>query len=386
MKRIVAALAVLALLAAPSAALAKHRSLAATPAPLTYSARCIQSDGSYGALVTGAGTVNQPIDWSPFADFHVIQSGVDNHLEGESGALGFWVALPPPAYGISVAYPNGVWVRWSNFPSVVTHIPVPWCIAHVVIVWMENYEASAITATSMPYLYGLSQTYGRATAVYAETHPSQPNYVAFWSGSTQGITDDANHDVTAASLSSQLTAAGKQWRNYSQSYPVTGCNTAATYPGYADGPGVIAGYARKHVPAMSFTSVTGTPTECAKVQPLSAFSPTAASVASVAPNLCNDVHDCSLATGDAFLAAFLPSVFNSPDWAHTLLIVTFDEGTTSVNGGGNIFTMIARPFMGHVVSSTFHMHYGMLRTVEDALGLPCLGAACSAVPFSEFLP
>lgn len=251
---------------------------------------------------------------------------------------------------------------------------------------MENKEASAITASSMPYLFGLSQTYGRADGVYGITHPSQPNYLAFWSGSAQGVTDNANHDVSVTSLSSQLTAAGKQWRVYAQNYPATGCNTGATYTGGLDVPGVAGTYARKHNPAISFTSVSGNPTECAKIKPLAAFSPTDAAVAFVVPNLCNDTHDCSLAQGDAFLQAFLPSVFNSPGWNNTLLIVSFDEGSSNTNGGGNVFTMIARPGLSGVTSSTFHNHYGVLRTIENLFGLACLGSACSAAPLAEFLP
>ena len=145
-------------------------------------------------------------------------------------------------------------------------------------------------------------------------------------------------------------------------------------------------YVRKHEPAISFTSVSGNPTECAKVQPLASFNPTVASVAFVAPNLCNDAHDCSLATADSFLRGLLPSVFGSADWAHTLLIVTFDEGSSNTNGGGNIFTMVARQGLSGFTSSTFHNHYGVLRTIENLFGLPCLGSACSAAPLTEFLP
>ncbi len=258
-------------------------------------------------------------------------------------------------------------------------------ISHVVVVWMENMEASAITASSMPYLYGLSATYGRADQFYAVTHPSLPNYLAFWSGSTQGVQDDADYNLGGPSLSSQMSAAGLSWRTYAQDYPATaGCHTASTYDGGVDGPGVAGTYARKHAPAMSFTSVSRTG-ECANIQPLARFDPSV-NLAFVAPNLCNDMHDCSRADGDAFLKAFLPKVFNAPDWAHTLLVVTFDEGTSNTHGGGQVFTMVARAGLSGVASSTVHNHYGMLRTVENIFGLPCLGAACSATPLTEFLP
>ncbi len=257
-------------------------------------------------------------------------------------------------------------------------------ISHVVVVWMENRESSAVTASTMPYLYGLSQTYGRADGFYAVTHPSLPNYLAFWSGSTQGVTDDADHNLAAASLSSQMAAAGKSWRTYAQDYPAGGCSTGSAYSGGVDGPGVAGTYARKHNPAMSFTFVSGS-SQCANVQPLASFDP-GVNFAFVAPNLCNDMHDCSPAKGDAFLRAFLPGVFTAPEWAHTLLIVSFDEGTTNVHGGGRVFTMVARQGLDGVSSSTMHDHYGLLRTIEDIFGLPCLGASCDATPLAEFLP
>ena len=81
-----------------------------------------------------------------------------------------------------------------------------------------------------------------------------------------------------------------------------------------------------------------------------------------------------------------PEVTSSAQWPSTLLIVSFDEGTTNTNGGGHIYTMVARAGMAHTVSSTFHNHYSVTRTVEDLFGLPCLANACSAAPLSEFYP
>ena len=104
------------------------------------------------------------------------------------------------------------------------------------------------------------------------------------------------------------------------------------------------------------------------------------------PNLCNDAHDCSLATADAFLKGFVPQVTSTPDWAHTLLVISFDEGSTSTNGGGRIFTAVMRPGLSGVVSTTAHNHYSLLRTIENLNGLPCLGNSCSANALSEFLP
>jgi phospholipase C len=236
----------------------------------------------------------------------------------------------------------------------------------------------------MPYLYGLSTTYGRADQFYAVAHPSLPNYLAFWSGSTQGVTDDGTYNLGAASLSSQMAAAGRSWRTYAQDYPGTGCNLGSSYTGPVDGAGVAGTYARKHNPAMSFTSVSGT-AQCANIQPLAKFDPSV-NVAFVVPNLCNDAHDCSLATADAFLKGFVPQVTGAPEWAHTLLVISFDEGSSSTNGGGRIFTAVIRPGLSGVVSTTVHTHYSLLRTIEDLNGLPCLANSCSANTLGEFLP
>jgi hypothetical protein len=96
------------------------------PPKLTYESSCLYSNGYFSALIIGKGTVNQPIDWSPDKKFKVIgNTGVSNFLEGESGALGFWTVDPGAEYQVKVFYPNGVWVRWEEYPKMVTYIPVP---------------------------------------------------------------------------------------------------------------------------------------------------------------------------------------------------------------------------------------------------------------------
>jgi len=269
---------------------------------------------------------------------------------------------------------------------VATPTPAtPGAIRHVIVVWLENHEYGSVTASSMPYYYGLLQTYGQATAYYAVTHPSLPNYLALWSGSTQGVTDDNTHNLGATSLSNQATSAGLTWRAYMQDYPSTGCYTGSSSSGGIDGPGVAGTYVRKHNPPMSFTYVSGSAAQCANIQPLARFDPSV-NIAFVSPNLCNDAHDCSLATADTFLKGFLPSVFNAPDWAHSELFVTWDEGTTDTNGGGHVTMLVARPGLSGFSSSTFHNHYGLLRTIQDVFGLGCLASSCTAAPMSEFLP
>ena len=91
----------------------------------------------------------------------------------------------------------------------------------------------------------------------------------------------------------------------------SGCHTGTSYTGGVDGWGVAGTYVRKHDPAMSFTYVSRT-TRCANIRPLARFDPNV-NFAFVVPNLCNDMHDCSMAKGDAFLKAFVPHVLTAPD-------------------------------------------------------------------------
>lgn len=276
-------------------------------------------------------------------------------------------------------------VEPSASPVAPTTTTARGAIRHVVVIWMENREATTVTSTSMPYLFGLSRSYGRADRYFAIRHPSLPNYLAFWAGSTEGVTNDGTYNFTGRSISNQMAAAGLSWRTYAQDYPTTtGCHTGTTYAGGVDGWGVAGTYVRRHDPAMSFTYVSRS-AQCANIRPLAKFDPNV-NLAFVVPNLCNDMHDCSMAKGDAFLMAFVPRVLRAPDWAHTLLVITFDEGTTGTNGGGRVFTVVARAGLSGKVSTITHNHYALLRTVEQVFGLPCLHESCSASAMSEFLP
>ncbi len=198
------------------------------------------------------------------------------------------------------------------------------------------------------------------------THPSQPNYLALFSGSTQGVTDDScPHTFSADNLGRQVIDAGLTFTGYAEGLPhsgYTGCSTGR--------------YARKHAPWTNFADLPASVS-----QPYSAF-PTdytkLPALAFVIPDMCHDMHDCSVGTGDAWLGANLSGY---AAWARThnsLLIVTFDEDDQSA--GNWIPTIIVGEGVpvGHV--STRVDQYSMLRTLEHCFGLPPLGKAAAAQP------
>jgi len=255
---------------------------------------------------------------------------------------------------------------------------------HIYLVVMENKEYGSIVGSShAPYLNSLIRRYGLATNFHAVSHPSEPNYLALFAGSTFGIHDDGVHNLSARNLADQLEAHGRTWRVYAQDLPAR-CSTVATALGGVDLIGPGGWYARKHEPAISFTDISRT-SRCARITRLSGFSPTAASFELVVPNMTNDMHDGTVAQGDAFLRAFVPRITGSTAFANSLLVITWDEGSTSLGGGGHVATIVVSPRVAAGRrSSVSHTHFSILRTIEDAWGLGCLANSCSANDLREF--
>jgi acid phosphatase len=251
---------------------------------------------------------------------------------------------------------------------------------------LENHEYGSIIGNPQaPYLNGLAARYGLATNYYATGHPSEPNYVALVAGSTLGVTSDGDYRLDAPSLFSQLQGAGRSWRVYAQD-DRNGCFTGATSGGGSDGPGEPGTYARKHNPAISFASVVNSPAECRNIDPLASFDPSAGAFEMIVPNLTNDMHDGTIAQGDAFLRAFVPGIIASPGFrTGGVLFITFDEGSSNAgslgDAGGHVATFIvAADLTAGFRDRAYLDHWSLLRTTENLLGLPCLANACHRNP------
>ena len=254
--------------------------------------------------------------------------------------------------------------------------------ARVAVVVMENTEyGDVIGSSSAPYINGLARTYGLATRSFAVTHPSLPNYLALTGGSTFGISSDCTDcSVPGAGLGGQLQARHISWKAYMEELP---------HPCFT-GPGA-GGYAKKHDPFVYYRALVGNRAACPKVVSLSALYRDEASHSLptfiwITPNLCHDMHDCDLRTGDRFLAGLLPPLLRSLG-PNGLVFITWDEGSSDngccrLAGGGHIATIAAGPGAGRGARlSTPVDHYSLLQAIEDLLDLPRLGgAACGCTP------
>jgi hypothetical protein len=248
---------------------------------------------------------------------------------------------------------------------------------HVLVVVFENRERGAIAGNpDAPTFEALSRGYATLTHYDAVTHPSLPNYLALVSGSTQGITSDCTDClVPGRSLADTLEAAGRTWKTYAEGLPA---------PGFV---GASAGrYAKKHDPFLYFRRVLQSPARRLRVVPFTQLRRDVArrrlpDFALVVPDLCNDMHDCSVATGDAWLRREIVPLLRSPALAGGVVFVVFDEGSSNEGGGGRVEALALGPTVrpGSVFSRSTN-HYGLLRTIEDAWRLPRLGLSARARP------
>jgi hypothetical protein len=242
---------------------------------------------------------------------------------------------------------------------------------HVLVVVMENKDPGEIIGNpAAPYLTGLARAGANFTDAHAETHPSQPNYLALFSGSTQGVTDNGcGHRLTAPNLGSALLAAGYTFAGYSEALPAAG-STVCT----------AGRYARKHSPWVNFTDLPGATTNL-PASTLGTEWDRLPTVAFLTPDLCHDMHDCPVSAGDAWAKATLGSYV---DWAsshNSLLVLTFDESETRTQGNP-IATVLAGPMVAPGRYPGRIDHYTLLRTIEDMYGLSPLGASADRNPIT----
>jgi phosphatidylinositol-3-phosphatase len=240
-------------------------------------------------------------------------------------------------------------------------------IAHVTVIVMENRDdVSVVGNANAPYFNKQLIPQGVSfTNAHAVSHPSEPNYLALFAGSTFGVkSDHCPLSYDAPNLYTEAAKAGLTFAGLSESMPqdgYTGCRTVL--------------YARKHVPWTDFTNVPASSNLVYR-----GFPAQPASITFITPNMCNDMHDCSTATGDRWLSNNVPAIIGWNAKNDGLLIVTWDEAEPDT-GTNKIPTVFVGPMLNAGTTSSQRIdHYSVLRTIEIALGLGCLQQDCSSSP------
>lgn len=254
--------------------------------------------------------------------------------------------------------------------SAVAQIPGVTPPDHVVIVMEENHSFSDIIgSSSAPFINSLAQQGALFTQSFAVEHPSQPNYLDLFSGSNQGVTDDScPHTFSVENLATELAAAGHTFTGFSEGLPSAGSTVCTSGE-----------YARKHVPWVNFTNVPASAN-----QPFTSFPTdftTLPTVSFVIPDLLDDMHDGTIAQGDAWLQQNMDAYIQFAQAHNSLLIITWDEDD------GSMSNQIPTIFLGAMVKQGQFAekinHFNVLRTIEDLYGLTHAGSAANATPITD---
>jgi phosphatidylinositol-3-phosphatase len=265
----------------------------------------------------------------------------------------------------------------------------PHAYQHVIWIWMENHSFSGIIGNTAqaPYINSLAAKCGLATNYHSTTHPSLPNYLAATSGIAQGSLPATTYldcspsvvcDMTVGSIFGQ----GETWKAYQESMP-SNCDKSDSGE-----------YAVSHNPAVYYTSLSGCASHDVPYTQLATDLAGSAlpAFSFITPNLVDDMHNGTVAQGDAWLAKNLPVILNSKQYqaGTTAVFVTWDEGsggypiedcddTTSTDASCRVATIVISPSTpAGTTSSSFFSHYSLLATTEQLLGLPKLGQSSSS--------
>ncbi len=268
----------------------------------------------------------------------------------------------------------------KDAPTVQTPL-VPF--DHVLVVVLENRDYTT-AMDSMPYLTSLATQYGVATQYYANVHPSIGNYFMMTVGDTVSNNDRYSTMVTMDNVVRRLVNAGKTWKSYAEDLPRVGYTGPDT-----------AKYARKHNTIALLSDVMNDPVQAQNLVPFTQFATDLASgqlpnYSFIAPNLCNDAHDCALSVADTWLQTNIAPLIQNPTFQQNgLLIITFDEAraTNTTYGGGRIVWVVISPRAKRGYQSAgLYQHQSTLRFMLKCLGVESYpNLAASAPDMDEFL-
>jgi hypothetical protein len=242
---------------------------------------------------------------------------------------------------------------------------------HVVIVIEENHDYAQIHGNACcAYINAQAAAGALMTNSHGIGHPSQPNYLHFFAGTNFGVTDSTCPlSFSAPNLGSELIAAGFTFGSYSEDLPATG-STVCT----------IAAYARKHNPWVNFTNIPPATNMTLASFPTDFNQLPALSI--VIPNLCNDMHDCAPATGDAWMQSHLNAYVQWAKTHNSLFIIHFDEDSNA-GGSNQVVTIFEGPMVVPGQYNENINHYNILRTLEDMYNLPYAGGSASVSTITD---
>jgi hypothetical protein len=244
--------------------------------------------------------------------------------------------------------------------------------SHIVVLSLENENYSDIVGnTQAPYLNSLIAQGMLLTNYYGVAHPSQPNYIALFSGSTQGITTNGTFPqfpATVPTLASTLAASGYTFGGYAETTAdperqpwIHFANSANDAQNFSAFPQAAAGFA--NLPTVSYI----TPNDADNMTPTSD-------------------NGGGIPAGDAWVQANLSAYAAWAQANNSLLIVAFDENNTNpaVTYPDHVAAIaVGGGVPAGVLNDSPADPYSLLATIESLYGAAPIGAS-AGVPALNF--
>lgn len=242
------------------------------------------------------------------------------------------------------------------------------------VVWIVFENTNFQAALNQPDFAKMTKYGALFTNMTALTHPSQGNYIAMIAGATLGVKNDKLINLNATHVGDLLEKAGRDWHVYAEDYP-GGCFLGAS----------SGGYARKHVPFISFLNVSQDAQRCKKIDNAENFfqdlnSDSIADFSMYIPNIKNDGHDPGVDYAGKWLNSKFGSILTSPSGLRdTLFILTFDENAGVA--GNQIYTVLIG---SNVIPASINKqaidHPALLKMIEDEYRIGDLGRGDASAP------
>src|SRR3984957_5480911 len=247
--------------------------------------------------------------------------------------------------------------------------------SHIVLVSLENEDYSTIVGNTAdaPFLNQLISEGMLFTNYDGLTHPSQANYIALFSGSTQGVTNNGaipQFPASVPTLASALAAKGLTFGGYAETDATIErqpwdhfANSIADSHSWSVFPQTAAGFA--NLPTVSFV----TPNDQDNMTPTSDSGG-------------------GIPKGDAWVQANLSAYAAWAQANNSLLIITFDENNPNpaVTYPDHIVTIVVGAGVpAGVTNSSQADTYSPLHTIQSLYGLTPVGVSAGA-PALDFFP
>jgi acid phosphatase len=263
-----------------------------------------------------------------------------------------------------------------DLTSTISKLPRP---EHVVIVIEENKSYKQIIGNiEAPYINRLAKEGVLFTNSFAITHPSQPNYLALFSGSTLGVENNQCPILgVGENLASQLQKNGLSFGIYSESMDSIGFDECSSADHY---------YVRKHNPAVNWQGKNLRPDINMPFENFPSDYSKLPTVSIVIPNQLNNMHGThtlpgSVVQGDFWLEKNLDAYVHWAKKNNSLLIVTWDEDNGSDNN--HIPTIIIGQMVKPGKYKSHINHYNILRTIIDMFDLSPIGQSADTMSIVE---